>query len=316
MEIFKYILKRIGRSLITLFIVITVVFLLMRLMPEEGYFGSGYDKLTVDQKNAILRNLGLKDPIYVQLIKFYKNLAVGNFGKSITYRPQVPVSQILAKKIPYSLAFGLGAIAIALVLGLSLGILMTQFKGRFWDNFGTCYIVLINAVPSFVYYLFIQLYATDALRLPILFDTSDPVSWILPVVSMSLGSTAGYAMWLRRFMVDELNKDYIRLARAKGLKERAIMVRHVMRNAFVPMAQYLPVSILLTISGSIYIESLYSIPGMGGLLVDTIQRQDNPLVQALVLIYSALSVLGLLLGDILMAVFDPRIKLSGRGGAR
>lgn len=314
--IFKYILKRIGRSLITLFIVITVVFLLMRLMPEEGYFGSGYDKLDVNQKNAILKNLGLKDPIYKQLFRFYKNLAAGDFGQSITYRPKVPVSQILAKKIPYSLAFGLGSIAIALILGLSLGILMTQFKGRIWDNIGTGYIVLINAVPSFVYYLFIQLYATGALKLPILFDQDNPASWILPVLSMSLGSTAGYAMWLRRFMVDELNKDYIRLARAKGLKERAIMVHHVMRNAFVPMAQYLPVSILLTISGSIYIESLYSIPGMGGLLVDTIQRQDNPLVQALVLIYSALSVFGLLLGDILMAVFDPRIKLSGRGGAR
>jgi oligopeptide transport system permease protein len=133
---------------------------------------------------------------------------------------------------------------------------------------------------------------------------------------MSLGSIAGYAMWMRRYMVDELNKDYIRLAKAKGLNNKTIMVHHVLRNAFVPMAQYLPVSILLTISGSIYIESLYSIPGMGGLLVDAIQRQDNPLVQALVLIYASLGIIGLLTGDILMGIFDPRIKLTNRGGAR
>ena len=133
---------------------------------------------------------------------------------------------------------------------------------------------------------------------------------------MSLGSTAGYAMWMRRYMVDELNKDYIKLARAKGLSNKTIMVKHVLRNAFVPMAQYLPASILYTIVGSIYIESLYSIPGMGGLLVDTIQRQDNPIVQSLVLIYSSIGIIGLFLGDFLMAAFDPRIKLTKQGGTR
>ncbi len=149
-----------------------------------------------------------------------------------------------------------------------------------------------------------------------LFSRQNPLSWILPAISMSLGGIAGYAMWMRRYMVDELNKDYIRLARAKGMSGAAIMVKHVMRNAFVPMAQYLPASILFTISGSIYIESLYSIPGMGGLLVDAIGRQDNTLVQALVLIFSTLGIVGLFLGDIAMAIFDPRIKLARRGGAR
>jgi oligopeptide transport system permease protein len=117
-------------------------------------------------------------------------------------------------------------------------------------------------------------------------------------------------------MVDELNKDYVRLARAKGLKNKEIMVKHVMRNAFVPMAQYLPASILYTVSGSIYVESLFSIPGTGGLLVTAIQRQDNTLVQALVLLYSSIGIAGLMLGDILMASFDPRIKLGNEGGSR
>ena len=211
---------------------------------------------------------------------------------------------------------GLAALGLSLVLGLGLGILMARYKGKLPDKLGTLYIVIINAVPAAVYYLIIQLYLSDFFKIPILFDEENMKSWILPAISMSLGSLASYAMWMRRYMVDELNKDYIKLARAKGLKNKNIMVKHVMRNAFVPMAQYLPASILFTISGSIYIESLYSIPGMGGLLVDAIQRQDNPLVQALVLIYSSISIIGLLLGDILMAIVDPRIKLSSSGGER
>ena len=160
------------------------------------------------------------------------------------------------------------------------------------------------------------MYVTNICKLPILFKAENPKSWILPVISMSLGSIAGYAMWMRRYMVDELNKEYIKLARAKGLSNKTIMMKHVLRNAIVPMAQYLPASLLLTISGSIYIESLYSIPGMGGLLVDVIQRQDNNMVQALVLIYAALGIMGLLLGDLLMAGIDPRIKLGSRGESR
>ncbi len=312
----RYSLKRLFQSLITLFIIVTVVFLLMRLMPEEGYFGSGYEKLDEAQREAILTSMGLRDPIHVQLGNFYKALLSGDLGKSIIYRPKVPITEVLKTKIPYSLYFGLAAMGISLFAGVSLGIIMARSKSKLWDKLGTGYIVFINAVPAAVYYLFLQLYVTDILKLPILFKPDKPVSWILPAISMSLGSTASYAMWMRRYMVDEINKDYVRLARAKGLKDKGIMVKHVFRNAFVPMAQYLPTSLLYTISGSIYIESLYSIPGMGGLLVDAIQRQDNSLVQALVLIYSSIGIVGLFLGDILMAAFDPRINLQKKEGAR
>jgi oligopeptide transport system permease protein len=312
----KYTIKRLWQSMITLIIVVSLVFLFMRLMPEEGYFGQGYEKLDLVQREAILTSLGLRDPLHVQLGNFYKNLAKGDLGTSITYRPNVPVAEVIKPKLAYSIYFGLGSLAISLVAGISLGILMARSKNKLWDKIGNGYVVFINAVPAAVYYLFLQLYVTDMLKLPILFNKSNPSSWILPVISMSLGSTAGYAMWMRRYMVDELNKDYIKLARAKGLSNKVIMVKHVLRNAFVPMAQYLPASILYTIAGSIYIESLYSIPGMGGLLVDTIQRQDNPIVQALVLIFSSVGIIGLFLGDVLMAIFDPRIKFTKHGGTR
>ena len=133
---------------------------------------------------------------------------------------------------------------------------------------------------------------------------------------MSLGNIAYYAMWLRRYMVDELNKDYVKLARAKGVSTRRITMRHVFRNAFVPMIQYIPTSLMYTICGSIYIESLYSVPGMGGLLVDVINRQDNPMVQALVMIFSCVGIVGLLLGDLLMALIDPRITFAKMEDAR
>jgi len=303
--------------MVTVFIVLTVVFLLMRLLPVEGYFPHNYDKMTPEVREAVLKSMGLTDPWYIQLTNFYKSLLRGDLGKSIIYRPKVAITQILTTKIPYSVRFGLAAICISLTCGVAMGVTQAREKGKFWDKLWSGYIVFINAVPSAVYLLFIQLYLTQWLKfLPILYDRNRPISWILPAVSMSLGGMAGYALWMRRYMVDELNKDYIKLARAKGMSSRAVMVKHVLRNAFVPMAQYLPASVLFTISGSIYIEHLYSIPGMGGLLVDAIRLQDNTLVQALVLIFSTLGVVGLFLGDILMAIVDPRIKLEKKEGSR
>lgn len=311
----KYILKRLLQSVFTLFIIATVVFLLMRLMPESGYFGEEFDKMDPEQIEASLKAMGLRDPIPVQLMRFYTSILKGDFGKSIVFRPNVDVMKIIKQKVPYSLPFGLASVAIGLVVGISIGVLMARFKHQVPDMLGNAYVVIINAVPAAVYYLFIQVYISDLLKLPILYDADKPVSWILPAVSMSLSGIAYYAMWMRRYMLDQMTKDYISFARAKGLSNKKLMVRHVVRNAFVPIAQYLPASVLMTISGSIYVESLFSIPGMGGLLIAAIQRQDNPLVQALVLIYSSIGILGLLLGDLLMALCDPRIKLGGKGGA-
>ncbi len=312
----KYVLKRLSAAIVSMFIVITVVFLLMRLMPVEGYFGGRADSMTEENKQRILENMGLLDPWYEQLLNFYNDLIHLDFGRSVTLQPNTPVVKILGKKLPYSVGFGLGAIAISLVLGCSLGVLMARRQRGFWDKIGTGYIVFINAVPPIVYYLMIQISVTAATPLPMLFNERKPLSFVLPLICMALGPTANYAMWIRRYMVDELNRDYIKLARAKGMPNNKIMVRHVMRNAFIPLAQYLPSTILFTISGSIYVEALFSIPGMGGLLINAIQKQDNPLVQAVVLMYAVMGVFGLLLGDIAMAICDPRISLSRKGGSR
>ena len=303
----RYITKRVLRSLITMFIIITILFALLRLMPVEGYF-ENYDKMSSTQIQVKLQALGVTAPLPTQLVRFYKQVLHGDLGESNV-----------------SLELGLISLCIALALGLPLGVIMarsTRTRFKIGDRLGTVFIVLVQAMPSAVYHILIQFLGSqtyvgkDVLGLPMLFDAANPKSYILPVISLSIGNIAYYAMWLRRYMVDESNKDYIRLARAKGVPNGKISFRHVFRNAFVPLVQYIPNSILFTLMGSLYVESLYSVPGMGGLLVTAIKRQDNTLVQALVLIYAVISILGLLFGDILMGIVDPRISFAKKEGSR
>ena len=311
----KYVIKRLLSAILTLAVILTIVFILVRQMPIEGYF-ENFDKLDENMISAKLTQMGLKDPLHVQLIRFFRQLLHGDLGISTRYRVGASIGDIIAQKAPLSIEMGLMSMALAMALGLPLGAAMARSKSKFWDRFGTAFIVFVNAVPAAVYYIYLQSYGTSLLKINMLFSREDWRTWILPVFSMSLGNIAYYAMWLRRYMVDEMNKDYVKLAKTKGLSNARITMGHVFRNAFVPMIQYIPTSLMYTICGSIYIESLYSVPGMGGLLVDVISRQDNPMVQALVMIYSSIGIIGLLLGDLLMAVIDPRITFGKKEDAR
>ena len=232
------------------------------------------------------------------------------------YKLNAPVTRILAQKLPISIEMGVLAMLLSLVLGIPLGLVMGRYKGRWPDKLGTAFIVLIQAVPAAVYFLYIQMYGTTAMGVGLLFDAANWRYWVLPVCSMSLANLAFYAMWLRRYMVDESNKDYVKLARAKGVSKNNIALHHVFRNAMVPLVQYIPSAFLNTVVGSIYIESLYSIPGMGGLLVTCVQRHDNTMVQGIVLLYACVGIIGLILGDLLMVLIDPRISFGKKEGGR
>ena len=311
----KYLAKRIGRSILTLFIIVTLVFCLLRLMPVEGYFAN-YEKMTEAQIQAGLQSMGLLDPLPVQIGRFWWNALHGDLGVSHIYKVNASVTGILAKKLPISIQMGVFAMLLSLVIGIPMGLLMGRFKNRWPDKIGTAIIVLIQAVPAAVYYLYIQMYGTTAMGVGLLFDAADWRYWVLPVCSMSLANLAFYAMWLRRYMVDELTRDYIKLARVKGLSSSEIMFKHVLRNAMVPMVQYIPQSILLTVGGSLLMERFFSVPGMGPLLTDAIQRYDLNVVQTLVILYAALGIVGVFLGDVLMMLVDPRITLTGKEAAR
>ncbi|MDO4799788.1 MAG: ABC transporter permease [Bacillota bacterium] len=307
----KYIIQRLLRSIVTVFVVVFLVFMMLRMMPTSGYFTrDDFLTMTEEMRTTYLKNLGVLDPPLEQFKNFILNTFRGDLGKSITVYPKVDIAEILPEKMMYSAIFGLCSMLVSMITGMSMGLLMARKKDGLADHVGTGYAVLIRSIPSLIYLFLIQILVSRAFKLPMLFYPDRPASWILPILSLSLSSIAWYAIWLRRFLVDEENRDYIKFARAKGFSEKYIMRRHVLRNALLPIAIGIPSDLLLIISGSLIIENLYSIPGMGGLLINAIRQMDNNLVQILVLIYAVLSVLGVFLGDLLVVLIDPRIRLS------
>ncbi len=314
----KYLIKRLLQSVITILLIVSAVFLLMRLMPTDYYFSEDeLMKLTEEQKNARLEAEGLLDPPLVQLGNFLVRLARFDLGTSRRIQMNKPVVDVIGSRFEISMRIGLIALGIALVVGVVMGVLQARFKDRTIDHIGTGYTVFVNAVPHLVSYSLVLVFGARLLGLPSLYSVRKvQESSVLPIVCLALTSIAGYMLWTRRYMVDELNKDYIRLAKLKGLNSRQIMFRHVLKNAFVPLAQYLPYSILMTVGGSLLVEKFFSVPGMGPLLTDAISRYDTNVVQGCVLLYATLGVLGVLLGDLLMVLIDPRITLGGKEETR
>ena len=314
----KYTVKRLLQSLITILIAVTVVFLLLRLLPTDYYFTEDQlMKFTPEQKQAALEAAGLLDPIGEQLVRFYGQLLRLDFGTSRRIQSGLAVTRVIGDRLGVSLRLGAIAFCISWVCGIILGVAQAAFKGKFIDWLGTIYTVLVNAVPALVMYSLVLVIGSTVFGMPTLYSTRNVgPSSVLPVICLSMASTASYALWMRRYMVDELTRDYIKLAKVKGLSYSQIMFLHVLRNALVPMVQFMPQSLLLTISGSLLMERFFSVPGMGPLLTDAIQRYDTSVVQTLVMFYAALSIVGIFLGDLLMMLVDPRITIAEKGGSR
>lgn len=264
------------------------------------------------------QKLSGQDP-FGELKEGYQVRGVFNLGKSIRLEKNQYVTDVILTKMGVSMEIGLISLAISLVLGVIFGVIQARYKDGIPDYLGTGYTVVVNAVPHLVIYTIIMIAGATIFGLPMRYDATaaNPgLTKVLPIICLSIGSTAGYMLWTRRYMVDELNKDYIRLAKLKGLSDQKVMFRHVLKNAFVPLAQYLPYSILLTVGGSLLVEKFFAVPGMGPELTMAISRYDLPLVQGIVLLYATMGILGVFLGDLLMTLIDPRIKLTGKGDVR
>lgn len=314
----NYTVKRLLQSLVTVLIIVTIVFLLLRLLPTDYYFTEEQlMKFTEEQKNEQLLAAGLLDPVPTQLFRFYGDLLRLDFGISRRIQNGVPVVDLIAARFAISMRLGLTSVGISLLIGVMIGILQARYKNKLPDHLGTAYTIFVNAVPPLVSYSLILIFGSRVLRLPSLYSTRNPgISSILPVACLALINIAWWALWTRRYMIDEINKDYVKLARIKGLATKDLMTRHVLRNAFVPLAQYLPASLLMTISGSLLAERFFSVPGMGPLLADSINRYDTNVVQTVVILYSIMSIMGVFLGDVLMMIVDPRISLTKKAGTR
>lgn len=216
-----------------------------------------------------------------------------------------------SSKMGYSFLFGILSVALAYVLGLPLGVLMALKADTWIDKLGTFYIVFITAVPS-LSYIFMVKTLGYALGIPTTFDleSTNKMMYVLPIISLAMPSVARLMRWMRRYMIDQKNSDYVRFARSNGLSESEIFRKHIMRNAVVPIVQGIPASVLFSLVGAFYTEKVYAIPGTGGLMVTAIQTYDNNVIVGVCLFYGLLSVVSLVLGDVLMAMVDPRISFN------
>lgn len=216
-------------------------------------------------------------------------------------------------RLGYSFLIGIIASIVTYILGLPIGVLMARFKEGLFDKIGTVYIMFISAVPSLAY-IFLFRGIGSAMGMPTMFDMDNVkrAMYILPIVSLALPSVASMMKWMRRYMIDQMNSDYVKFARSGGMSETEIFFKHVMKVAAIPIIQGIPGTILFAMTGALITERVYLVPGAGGLLIDAINQYDNSVIVGVTLFYAALSVLSLILGDVLMAMVDPRISFTDK----
>ena len=216
-------------------------------------------------------------------------------------------------KVGYSFVIGIIASLMAYVLAVPLGIIMSRQKDKLIDKIGTVYIVFILAVPSLAY-IFLFKAIGYKMGLPTTFDMENlsTVMFILPIVSLALPSIANLMKWLRRFMIDQMNSDYVKFARSGGLSENEIFSRHILKNAVIPIVHGIPASVLGALVGAIITERVYVVPGAGNLLTKAINAYDNGVIVGVTLFYAVLSVTAIILGDVLMSMVDPRISFTSK----
>ena len=214
-------------------------------------------------------------------------------------------------RMGYSFVIGIISTLLVYLLGLPIGVLMARYKEGLLDKFGTLYIMFISAVPSLAY-IFIFKGIGRAMGLPWTFDmdAETRLMYVLPIVSLALPSIANLMKWMRRYMIDQMNSDYVKFARASGLSEGEIFSKHIWKNAAIPIIHGIPGSILGALVGAIITERVYVVPGAGNLLTEAINKYDNGVIVGVTLFYAVLTVVSIILGDILMSVVDPRISFS------
>ncbi|MGM9619071.1 MAG: ABC transporter permease [Oscillospiraceae bacterium] len=214
-------------------------------------------------------------------------------------------------KIGYSFSIGIIAIAGAYLIGVPVGIMMARKKDKLIDKLGTIYIIFIIAVPSLAY-IFMFKALGSKLGLPTTFNVESPTKlmYVLPIVSLALPQVANLMKWLRRYMIDQMNSDYVKFARSGGLTEGEIFSQHILKNAAIPIIHDIPASVLYALVGSIITERVYVVPGAGNLLTQAINKYDNGVIIGLTLFYAALTVVSIIIGDVLMSLVDPRISFS------
>ena len=308
----KYILKRILTSLFTLLAILLVLFILMKLMPGSPF---NDEKLTDDMRAALYAKYGLDQPVIVKLFKYVTGMLRGDLGVSYNISKNTPISQLIQTRLPISIQIGGMAVLLGAVVGLVLGIIAALKRDTIWDTLATIISVIGVSVPSYVFALGLSYCFGFRLRwFPMLFSANDITgSSVLPSISLSMFTMASIARFTRSEMLEVLDSDYMLLAESKGISGPALIFRHALRNALIPIITVLAPLIVDLMTGSLVVEKIFAIPGVGSLLVNAIQSNDYNVVISLSFIYSAMYIGIMLVVDILYGVIDPRIRLSKEG---
>jgi oligopeptide transport system permease protein len=312
----RYILQRILAMILTLLIILTVAFMVVRLMP-----GSVFD-LDPELSDTAIKAMNAKyhfdQPMIKQYGYFMADVLFHNdWGTSIAMRPNVAVWDILKDRIPVTLKLNLISLFAALLFGLFFGIVAAINKNTLVDHLVSLMVVLFISIPSFIYAAGLQ-YFVGYKWLPLIYDPAAHGwpqfrSMILPMLALSFDPIARVARYLRAELIENINSDYMLLAKAKGLTFRQSIMRHALRNSMVPMMNIIIPMFAEVLSGSLVIESIFAVAGMGGLMVDSINSSDHMLTVAILMFYSLISLITILIVDISYGIVDPRVRMGVKG---
>ncbi|MGE7600974.1 oligopeptide ABC transporter permease [Peribacillus sp. NPDC097675] len=304
----RYLTQRIIYMLITLFIIASLTFFLMKMIPGSPFANAS--KLSEAQFQIMEDKYGLNEPVPVQYGKYMLNLIKGDLGVSFQFN-NTPVTQLLGERIQPSLVLGFQAMFFGTVFGIFLGVI-GALKQNTWADYGTTLIaVLGKSIPSFVFAGLLQYYIGVKLGwLPVMFWKGWEYS-IMPTIALAMFPIATSARFMRTEMIDVLGSDYITLAKAKGASNFEVAFKHGLRNALIPVITVLGPLTVSLMTGSLVIEQIFGIPGIGEQFVKSITVNDYSVIMGTTLLFSFLFIVIVLLVDILYGIIDPRIRLAG-----
>ena len=303
---FAYIIKRCVLAIITLMVLITIIFVLVRLLPGDPFID---EKINLAIRQKMMEYHGFDKPIHEQWVKYIGTLLKGDLGISLKYQGR-SVNSAIAATFPFSGALGLRALIFALTMGLFLGIIAAQKAGRTLDYICIFIAIIGVSVPEFVVSSLMQLGFSIKLRW---FPATQWLSWrhmILPVFALSLNTLAQLARITRSSMMEVISQDYILTAKAKGLSDFQVIWRHQIRNSILPVLTLMGPRVAYLLAGTFVVEQIFAIPGMGRFFVQSIQDLDYTMVLGMTAFYGLFLVTANLIVDILYGIVDPRIKLA------
>lgn len=303
----KYILKRLAIIVLTLIIIITATFFLMKLMPGSPLANA--DRLSASQRKLIEAQYGLNRPLIVQYLSYLWGALHFNFGVSFQYANQ-QVSTLIAQRMGPSMQLGIQALIFGVVAGVGIGSAAAVRRNTKTDTALSILAVFGISIPSFVFAALLQYYVGLKLGWFPIAGWHGFMATILPTIALGMSPLAISARFIRTEMVDVLGLDYIELARAKGLSKREVIWKHAMRNSLIPLVTLIGPLAVNLMTGSIVIENIFSIPGIGNQFVTSILTNDYQLIMGTTIVYAMMLMVVLLITDILYGIIDPRIRLA------